>query len=252
MDTLLRKSMLSARSVTTRSRPACLAANKASSAARRISRSSKSCSCATATPADTSAIRAADHHARCAALLPAPGSAALGRRVSSKDEFRQNQHKLIPAITAGNVAHPQVLTQDSTQSCQECITGGMSVSVIDALEVVDVEHRDTQGCIPAPGRDAAHVSGYLPGNAGCTVLSSGSWIACSLNFSRSCMLDNASLIPSPIATASCWSTKCLLSVLRPGDTRPPVFRLEPSEARTNSRFLVGGQNDGITSQPEYR
>ncbi len=63
----------------------------------------------------------------------------------------QDQQEFFAAITADHITAADVLFEQSGQLGQYIITGGMAKVIVDALEVIDVEHDGGQCSGTAPG-----------------------------------------------------------------------------------------------------
>ncbi len=83
-------------------------------------------------------------------LGPLPGD---GQR-----RLRQQQHEFLAAVPAGQVLHAHVALQQLRQGLQHGVARGVAVGVVDALEVVDVDHQQRQrqalgAALRDPGRE---------------------------------------------------------------------------------------------------
>ena len=67
--------------------------------------------------------------------------------------FRQQDHKFVAAVAAGDVFFAHALLQECAQLAQEGIAGFVAVGVVESLEAVHVQQHDGQ--LPLPARRAA-------------------------------------------------------------------------------------------------
>lgn len=74
-------------------------------------------------------------------LLPQMFSALLSHLHRG---IRHNQRELLAAIAAGNILAADMTLQELAKFAQERIARGMTISVVEAFEVVNVDHDDAQ------------------------------------------------------------------------------------------------------------
>src|SRR5450759_1325244 len=83
------------------------------------------------------------------AAHPLRDAGRAGRR-----RFRQHDEEFVAAVTAAKVAAPQDLAEALPDRGQDFVAAQVAVPVVDALELVDVEHHDRQrGFAAARARD---------------------------------------------------------------------------------------------------
>ena len=82
---------------------------------------------------------------------------ALGRNGGFGCGAWQESDEFLAAQAADNVGGAERLARDLGEELQHCITGRVSASVVDGLEVVEVEdeHADGRHAIPTADRDQA-------------------------------------------------------------------------------------------------
>src|SRR5687767_14174322 len=56
-----------------------------------------------------------------------------------------DQYELLASITAGNIFGADMTLQETTQFSQKCISGSMTVCVVEGFKMIDVDHDDAQG-----------------------------------------------------------------------------------------------------------